>query len=130
MISDEQRFVWDVESLREIVRNPSPRNLIDSTVPLRRLLMDDGEALVVKVARKCGMKVQFNVLTSSNRDGFQSIIDGLPVKRGLSMIYMNPNPSIYPNAVRENVDLGRFLSTPTTYLDGSKITINTSARGP
>jgi hypothetical protein len=61
MISNEQRFIWDIDDLREIIKNPEPRNLLAASAILRRLLTDSGEPLLHKVARERDFQPRFIV---------------------------------------------------------------------
>jgi hypothetical protein len=59
IVSNEHRFVIDIDSLREILRNPNTKNLLASAV-FRRLLTD-GHALMHKVAKGRDFKPRFVV---------------------------------------------------------------------
>ena len=118
MYSDEQIFVWDVESLQAISANPTQRNLLDSSAILRRLLMDDGGPLVHKVARKFGVKVKYRVLNRSIED--LSDMDGVG---GATPVHFFQNPMPFESGNAIEVDLGKMLSTPMHRVCGSVLTV-------
>lgn len=123
MFSDEQVFVWDVESLQAIAQNPNPRNLLAASAILRRLLMDMGEPLLNKVSRKVDIRPLFKVLSYQNDSGFRNFYDKMPVKASLTHFYINPDTSIYPSANTMQIDLGRFLALEVFNTSGTHIKI-------
>lgn len=123
MFKDVQIFLWDVEQLKEIQRNPSPRNLLASSAILRRILMDDGVPLIHKVSRELDLKIRFTVFYDAGKNEFDQIIENIPVKRGLKHIYINPDTTISNNAKTKDVDLGEFLAVPMFLAQDKSLTV-------
>jgi hypothetical protein len=113
IVSNEEKFVIDIDSLREILKNPNTKNLLDASAILRRLLLD-GHALMHKVAKGRDFKPRFVV----------PALTLMPMPEGI------PEPSFWwtdPSAVhdRPTKDLGldAFLSEPLHLVDGANITV-------
>lgn len=125
MISDEQRFVWDIESLAEIAKYPHPKNLLDASVVLRRLLTDSAGPLIHRIAKRVDLKPRFRIFVGGTRSDFQAIIDGMPerARDTLVSLYMNPDPSIAEAANTREVGLDEFLASPITYFEGKMLTV-------
>ena len=51
MYSDIEVFVWRFESLRDLIENPNDGNLLSASAILRLMLIDDGNPLILKVAK-------------------------------------------------------------------------------
>jgi hypothetical protein len=111
MYPDEQIFVWDFDALQAIGANPTPKNLLAASAILRRMLMDDGEPLLNKVCRKLAVKVRFTVSANTTKQGFAGVSDRLP-QRGLTHLWINPDPCIGENPSTTDVELGEFLAVP------------------
>lgn len=124
MFSNEQRFVWDIDSLARIKENPTPPNLLEASAILRRIFMDDGEALLNKVSRGLGMKAHFRVFVGSHSiDAFKARMANIPVRDSLIMAYFNPDPSISQNAKTEELSADDFLRSPIHSADDKVITV-------
>jgi hypothetical protein len=123
MISDEQRFVWDLDSLRDIAKSPAPKNLLDASVILWRLLTDSAGPLIHRISRKTGLKPRFRVFVNREKNEFQQLIDGFPVKDSLISMYLNPDPSIADKPNTKEVDLDEFLACPMTFFEGKILTV-------
>lgn len=115
MFSDQEVFMWDFESLEEIKKNPTPKNLLQASSIIRRLLMDDGTPLIHKVAGPLGYKPRFKFVSMNIKN--RPIFD-----ENLSFYYQNP--SIYgENYSKQPVKLDQFLSSHVVYCQGSEISV-------
>lgn len=124
MFSNEQRFVWDIDSLVRIKENPTQPNLLEASAILRRIFMDDGEALLNKVSRGLGMKARFRVFVGSHSvDAFKAMTANNPVSGGPIMEYVNPDPSISQNGKTEELSADDFLRAPIHSADDKIITV-------
>jgi hypothetical protein len=111
IVSNEERFVIDIDSLREILRNPNTKNLLDASAILRRLLLD-GHALMHKVAKGRDFKPRFVV----------------PVYTPMPTSIPKPDfwwtdPSMVQDRSTKNLGLDAFLSEPLHLVDGANITV-------
>jgi hypothetical protein len=118
MYTDAQIFVWDVDDLTEILKNPTDRNLLQAAAILRRLFMDDGTPLVHKVASAASMKLEFDIFDVDP----SSFSRGFP-EEGLIFVYENPDPSIVDNARTRKVKLDKFLALKAVFSRGSYISL-------
>lgn len=122
MFSNEQRFVWDVDELIEIEKNPSEKNLVGASAILRRLFMDSSGPLIHKVTRKLDMKMSFAVAAHTNRLRKNPQSQNAPGREHLLAEYFNPDPSIgISSEVVVNFD--EFLAMPIAYFDGKYLTV-------
>lgn len=95
MFPNEQVFAWDFESLKEVAANPTPRNLLDASAILRRMLLDDGEPLISKVSKPLGVQVLLTVFADAGKVTFTTTTENMP---GVTHYYENPDTSISDTA--------------------------------
>lgn len=119
LFSNEQRFVWDIDALQEILRYPTQPHLLDASVILRRLLTDSGEPLLHKVARGRDFKPRFVV---SGKSGDPELAAKL--FEGLVFAWRNPAFSHYAGSVpTRDLGLDEFLAEVVTRIGKTRITV-------
>ncbi len=97
-------------------RNPTPRNLLDASGFLRRVLTDSAGPSLHKVARGRDFKPRFRILDHD--------YDGLPVKDGLVFRWVSPAITDGPPHLRDKeVGLDAFLSTRMSTVNGEDLTV-------
>lgn len=121
MISDEQRFVWDIESLQDVAKYPDTRNLIDSSVILRRLLTDSAGPLIHRIAKRVDMQPRFTVLLKSTKEDVERLISEMTPD--IVAMQINPDPSVMHGASTQQVGLDALLAIPVAYFEGKLLTV-------
>lgn len=119
LVSDEQRFVWDINDLQEITHNPQPRNLLAASGILRRLLLDD-EALLHKVARGRDFKAKFVVFGNEVDPALESKVLSIP---GPQFQLTNPAFNQTSGGPKRHLDLDKFLRERIAYMGTKPITV-------
>lgn len=110
MVSNEARFVWDIDALREILRNPQPRNLLEASGILRRLLTDS-ECLLHKVARGRDFTPRFTV---AGRAGYSE-----PELIKKAVVHLrNPSAGRMGDLATRDLSLDDFLRLPIAKMGG------------
>lgn len=108
MYSDEQIFIWDYEKLHSIYNHPSERNLLDASVPLRRLLLDKPKdtrkTLIENLSEKYKIELRFKLVSKNFIDDIPS---SFPSPR---LSFFNPDPSYAPQLQNKELSLVDFLS--------------------
>lgn len=122
MLSNEHIFILDIDALREIVKYPDTRNLLSASAILRRLLTDEGQPLLHKVARGRDFKPRFVVAI---RD--QSDEPPAPAKEygltNLKFRWTNPSLDVRQGVPTRDLGLDAFLSEPVHQIGPTQITI-------
>jgi len=118
MYSDEEFFVWDMDSLRSILGNPTPRNLLDASGILRRLMVDGSNSILQKVAKKFDYKPRFQIGVDFN----EMIEEVNKITHG-GMLQAWVNPRVWSSAGGRQVSLDEFLACPVHWAQGTNITI-------
>jgi hypothetical protein len=103
MISSERRFVYDIDSLRQIASNPTEQNLLNSTVFLRRILTDSAGPSLHKVAKGRDFIPRFRVVDLPKPD---AVPHGGQLH---SFQIQNPDPSENPALPTKEIGLDDFL---------------------
>lgn len=119
MYSNEQRFAWDIDALREILNNQTPKNLLDASVILRRLLMDDGGPLLVKVSKSIDHKLIFRA-----NSGVSDAEDHGLLTKGSLFLWENPSCRVTSPDHLKSMGLDEFLKLKTHYVEGNYLTVN------
>lgn len=117
MYSDEQRFVWDIDALQEIVKYPDARHLVEASAILRRLLTDSAGPLMHKVAAGRDFKPRFKV-APSGREELDSILGDK-----LLFHWSNPDPTWGGGIQFREMSLDAFLAEPMVFAASKKISV-------
>jgi hypothetical protein len=126
MFDDGLRFVWDIDALTKISANPTPQHLLDASVILRRLLIDDSP-LIGRMASRTGLGLKFRIFSGNAQSDFQELAEDLMSIADLQYFGVNPNPGIFGEKYAEEhgleVNLDKFLKTPMKFVHGKTITV-------
>jgi len=124
MYSNEQIFVWDIDALNSIISNPTPRNLLDASAILRRLLLDasNGGILVQKVSRGRDFTARFR-LPGSER--YLAALNKLHSQQDLLWHYQSPliDGADKSAVATRMVSLQDFLREPLHLVAHTQLTI-------
>jgi len=120
LYTNEQRFVWDVDALREIGKYPHPRNLLDASAILRRLLTDD-RCLLHKVAKGRDFKPRFAVAVRDKMEPPEEVKKYGITK--LAFLWTNPSLDIRDGMPTRELGLDAFLAEPVHQIDQTMITV-------
>ncbi|MDN3624858.1 hypothetical protein [Methylobacterium isbiliense] len=120
MYTNEQLFVWDLDKLRQISQNPHPRNLLDGSAILRRLLTDSSGPLLHKAAKGRDFKPIFRVIGSPEGD---RLLEDIFASGAVTFRYSNPDPDALKEGAGMQLGLDGFLARKIHFVDGKPITI-------
>ena len=119
MYTAEQIFIWDIEKLRALQAAPTEENLLNVAGILRRLLMDRANSVFPGLAKKHGLKPQFEVRDSEAAHAAMKetvFPPGHPLAgREATIIHGWVNIAPTGGLPTKMVDLGAFLATTVDY---------------
>jgi hypothetical protein len=123
LFSPEQLFIRDVDSLQEIVANPSASNLLNASAILRRLLMD-ASPLLHRANIENRLKIRFTI-THHDAGELLDMLKELSLTDSLVFVSaghcLEPDtPSKYPP---KQVTLDQFLATPVEHVRGHTFSV-------
>jgi hypothetical protein len=116
MYSDEQVFVWDIDDLIEIAKNPTPPNIIAASATLRRLLTVSGQPLIHKVVKGRDFKLRFKVIDHHYGKP--------PISDGLVFHWSRPDPGFSAHTLKDKeIGLDEFLKLYVGCAGSSDLTV-------
>lgn len=120
---DEGRlFVWQVDELREIVKNPTSMGALRASAILRFLLLDQAPALH-RIAGHIGYKIRFG-LSSNPEEASSSFEFGMPSAReGVIFKYENMDPAFFGKEPRYKATFDQFLKFNIQMSRGEYLTV-------
>ena len=126
MYSNEEYFVWDMQALKEVLANVTPRNLLDASAILRRLLIDGSNSVLHKVAKSRDFKPLFKI---SDNDEFWAATQPESGKKPISLFrYHSLVPYLMPSDRTKLVGLDDFLATKCYGTEDADFTVKDMIR--
>jgi hypothetical protein len=121
LVSNEERFVWDIDDLQDILKYPDARNLVGASAILRRLLTD-GECLLHKVSKGRDFKPRFTVAARDSPPEIPEFAKAHGISE-LKAFWTNPALDVRDGMPTKELGLDDFLREPVHRFGDGKITI-------
>lgn len=120
MYSPQQLFVWNIDQLREAIKNPTHDALFAASGRLRQLIADE-HSLLHQANRETKFKIWFVIVDRPKPTG--SLAEG--------MVYFGGSLSprfARPHLAQKRVNLDKFLAETSSVINGNSISVLESIR--